>query len=141
MIDVREETETCHRILTGQPYDDGLVDQLLRTGEPLASLDEDWAMVAKARIQQMRLLALERLCEDATADRNFGRATEAGLAAVSEDPLRESAHRALIHLYMAQGNRSQALRQYTTYRRLMRAELALPPTRAMRELISGVRAT
>lgn len=137
-VDVRQVTETCHRILAGEPCEQRLVDILLRSGDPLPDLDEEWAAFVRARVQQLRLHALERLCEDATEHGDFGHAIEACLAAVSEDPLRESAHRALIRLYLAEGNRNQALLQFEKYRTLMKVELALPPAREIRELLSGV---
>ena len=42
-------------------------------------------------------------------------------------------------VYIAEGNRSQALRQFERYRSLMDEELDLEPSRDIAELISGVR--
>jgi DNA-binding SARP family transcriptional activator len=60
----------------------------------------------------------------------------AGLAAVSCDPLRESAHRRLALIHISEGNFAEALRQYHTYRQLARSELGLPPSPQFRKLIS-----
>jgi DNA-binding SARP family transcriptional activator len=57
------------------------------------------------------------------------------VAAVAAEPLRESAHSALIRLHLAEGNRSEALRQYCRYRRLLRAELGVEPTAALDQLL------
>jgi DNA-binding SARP family transcriptional activator len=62
-------------------------------------------------------------------------ALAAGLAAVSCDPLRESAHRRLAQVHIAEGNFAEALRQYQTYRRLARTELGLPPSPQFRSLV------
>ena len=43
------------------------------------------------------------------------------------DPLPESAHRRLMQLYAQNGDRSAALRQYQTCRRLLEEELSAPP--------------
>ena len=47
--------------------------------------------------------------------------------------------RALIRLYIAEGNRSQALRQFDRYRSLMEDELDLEPSPELADLISAVR--
>ena len=48
----------------------------------------------RERFRQLRLHALERLCEDLTAAGSYAAAAEAGFAAIASEPLRESAHRA-----------------------------------------------
>jgi len=50
-----------------------------------------WAIERK-RFRQLRAHALERLCERLAAAHGFGEAVEAGLAASTIEPLRESAH-------------------------------------------------
>jgi DNA-binding SARP family transcriptional activator len=50
--------------------------------------------------------------------------------------LRESAHRAVIKAYLAEGNRVEAARQYELYRRLARVELRVAPSAGMRALIA-----
>jgi DNA-binding SARP family transcriptional activator len=101
---------------------------------------EDWVIVERERLRQLRLHALEILCERLTSGRLFGQAVEAGLAAVREEPLRESAHRALMKAYLAEGNQGEALRQYQGYRQLLREELGLAPSREMNELVGAISA-
>jgi DNA-binding SARP family transcriptional activator len=55
---------------------------------------------------------------------------------VSGEPLRESAHRAVIEVHLAEGNPGEALRQYDLYRRLLRVELGLSPSQAIRSLVA-----
>ncbi len=64
---------------------------------------------------------------------------EAALAAIASEPLRESSHRALIAVHLAQGNQSEAIRQYRSYRRLIREELDLEPSPQMDELMGALR--
>jgi DNA-binding SARP family transcriptional activator len=68
----------------------------------------------------------------------FGRAVEAALAAVASEPLRESAHRALISVHLAQGNQVEAIRQYCSYANLLREELELEPSEQMHEMIGAL---
>ncbi len=102
---------------------------------------EDWVVFEREQILQLRLHALERLCERLTASGRFGQAVAAGLVAVSAEPLRESAQRALITAYLAEGNRWDALRQYRRYRQMLLAELGVEPTSQMERLMEGLRAS
>jgi DNA-binding SARP family transcriptional activator len=95
-------------------------------------------MVERERYRQLRLQALERSAVDLAERQQFGRAVAAALAAVASEPLRESAHRALITIHLLQGNQGEALRQYCLYRRLMRDELDLEPSAQMERLIGQV---
>jgi DNA-binding SARP family transcriptional activator len=110
-------------------------------GELLPDWYDDWLVVERARLRELRVRALERVCERLTALRSFDPAVEAGLAAVYAEPLRESAHRCLIGVYLAEGNKAEALREYRTYRDLLHDKLALEPSARMEELIAGLRIT
>jgi DNA-binding SARP family transcriptional activator len=61
---------------------------------------------------------------------------EAGLAAVRGEPLRESAHRAVINVHLAEGNRAQALGEYHRFRDRLERELGLAPSARMDELVA-----
>lgn len=99
---------------------------------------EDWVIVERERLRQLRLHALEILCERLTSRRLFGQAVEAGLAAVRDEPLRESGQRALMKAYLAEGNSGEALRQYRRYRRVLHEELGLVPSPEMNELVGTI---
>jgi DNA-binding SARP family transcriptional activator len=109
------------------------------TGELLPDWYEDWVLLERERYQQLRLHALEALCEELTGAGRFALAVQAGLAAVAADPLRESAHRALIEAYLGEGNPGEAMRQYQRYRRAAADELGLVPTARLEAIINGVR--
>jgi DNA-binding SARP family transcriptional activator len=98
--------------------------------------EEDWVVLHRERYHQLRLHALEAMCDRFTAARRYGEAVEAGLAAVRAEPLRESAHRTLVRAHLAEGNRFEANRQYHNCRRLLHAELGLEPSPGLRELIA-----
>lgn len=63
--------------------------------------DDDWVLVERERFYQLRLHALEALCDRLVTAGRHGEAIDAGLAAVAAEPLRESAHRALIKAHLA----------------------------------------
>jgi DNA-binding SARP family transcriptional activator len=107
-------------------------------GELLPDWYDDWLVVDRERLRELRVRALERVCERLTVLRSFGPAIEAGLAAVYAAPLRESAHRCLIGVYLAEGNRAEALHEYRAFRETMHDELGLEPSTCMEELIGGL---
>jgi DNA-binding SARP family transcriptional activator len=75
------------------------------------------------------------LCARLAAVGQLGAALEIGLAAVHNEPLRESAHRAVISVHLVEENRSEALPQYAYYRRLVTRELGVEPSPRMETLL------
>jgi DNA-binding SARP family transcriptional activator len=102
---------------------------------------DDWVTLDRERFRQLRMHALERLCDRLTDARRFGEAIEAGLEAARVEPLRESAHRAIIRVHLAEGNRSEALHHYKSYRKLLDDELGLEPSPEMTSLIARLTST
>jgi DNA-binding SARP family transcriptional activator len=96
---------------------------------------EDWVLIERERYRQLRLHALDRLCERLTQANRLSEALDAGLAAVAGEPLRESAHRAVVRVHIAEGNRGEAIRQYELCRRLLNEQLAIEPSERMDELV------
>lgn len=140
-IDLRESAALAHGVLWGSVSLDETDRVLSALSSPLLpSWSEDWVVIERERFCQLRLHALESLCEQLTAAGRHADAIEAGLTAIEGDPLRESAHRALIHAYMAEGNTGTAVRHYHSFRRLLVEELGLEPSPEMKELAQVVAA-
>jgi DNA-binding SARP family transcriptional activator len=99
---------------------------------------DEWLLLERDRWNQLRLHALEALAEHLLAAGDYSEAVEAGLAAVWAEPLRESAHRVLVRVYAAEGNLSEAVRQYERYRQLLHRELSTPPTAQMEDLMRAL---
>lgn len=96
--------------------------------QPWVQAERDWWW-------QARLRALEVLSEKLRSCGDHHHAHQAALAAVQTDPLRESAHRTLVELHLADGNPAQAVRQYQSYRALLRAQLGLEPSPHIHDLM------
>ena len=105
------------------------------SGDLLPDWYEDWVEVERERYRQLRVHGLEALCKGLTAAGRFSLAVQAGLACVAADPLRESAHRALIQAYLEEGNPSLALRQYHRFRQVAEEDLGLEPTEHIKRLV------
>jgi DNA-binding SARP family transcriptional activator len=82
----------------------------------LVSWDEEWLTFERERIRQLRLHALEALTRRLSRAGRHGEAVDAALIAVSSEPLRESSQHALIAAHLAEGNVSEAIQQYESYR-------------------------
>jgi DNA-binding SARP family transcriptional activator len=135
-VDVRRAKTVAQRVLDGRL--DEAAQALSHAGELLPDWYDDWVVLERERFRQLRLHALEVLCRQLTAAGRFGEATEAAFAAVASEPLRESAHCALIATHLAEGNRADALRQYELFRDVLQRHLGLEPSTRMTELIRFV---
>jgi DNA-binding SARP family transcriptional activator len=112
------------------------VGALCRTDDLLPGwYDEAWLDIERECFRMLRAHALERLTERLTEEARLAEALEAGVAAVAADPLRETAHRALIRVQLAEGNTAQAVRHFQTWERLSERSLGLKPSPLMRELV------
>jgi DNA-binding SARP family transcriptional activator len=63
----------------------------------------------------------------------------AGLTAVDRDPQRESAHRALMKVHLAEGNAGEAIKRYRQYEAIAARDLGVEPSAMMRSLLSEIR--
>jgi DNA-binding SARP family transcriptional activator len=96
---------------------------------------DDWVLLERERLRQLRLHALEQLSGQLVAAGDLARAAEAALEAVAIEPLRESAHAALIRAHLAEGNRAEARRQFQRLRDLLHRELGEEPSRIVTDLL------
>jgi DNA-binding SARP family transcriptional activator len=103
----------------------------------LESWDDEWVAIERERFRQLRLHALESACRRLAMNGSYSSAVDAGLRAISAEPFRESAYRALIEAHIAEGNPFEAARQYRTYTAMMR-ELGIRPSSAIGELVGDL---
>jgi DNA-binding SARP family transcriptional activator len=141
-VDLRDAQALAHRLLN--PAEPALEADLTSAAVAQLSADllpgwyDEWVLLEAEDWRQLRLHALEALAAALTSVRRFGVATAAARAAVGIEPLRESAHAALIRVHLAEGNQSEALRDFGSYRRLLHDELGLGPTPQLQDLIAGL---
>ena len=106
-------------------------------GDLLPGWEEDWLLIDRERHRQLRMHALEALSRHLAAAGEYARAVDAAYAAISVEPLYESGQSALIQAHLAEGNRVEALRQFTAFRRLLYHETGLAPSQSLVEMIDG----
>lgn len=135
-VDFREAVAMARRAIDGSAGLDGGSVEAALSRDLLPDWDEEWLSVERERFRHLRLHALERLCGRLIEAGRFDRAVEIGLMAVAGDPLRETAHAALIKAHLAEGNRGAAIRQYRVYAGLLREELDADPAPAIVDLLA-----
>jgi DNA-binding SARP family transcriptional activator len=140
-VDVREFTDWARRVL--QPdaaVDDMATPDVGLAGELLPGWYDDWVLLARERLRQLKLHALEVLADKLAEDGRYGEALQVAYVAVGTEPLRESAHRAVVRVHLAEGNTAEAVRAYREFRTVLASELGVPPSPLMEELILRARA-
>jgi DNA-binding SARP family transcriptional activator len=138
-VDLREGEALAHRVLDpSQVLDEvAAVNEEVLTADLLPDWTEDWVLMERESYHQLRLRALEALCLRLTAKGRFGQAVQAGLAAVSGEPLRESARRALIEAHLAEHNVAAALGEFEDFRKLLQGEMGVDPSKELQSLVES----
>jgi DNA-binding SARP family transcriptional activator len=104
------------------------------SGDLLPDWYDEWLQHEGEALRQTRLHALETLAGALSAAGRHADAIQAALTAIHLEPLRETAHRTLIETHLAEGNWSEARRQFHRCRRLLREELEVEPSESLRRL-------
>ncbi len=105
---------------------------------------EEWARAEGQRLQDLAMGALTKLLAHEQERGALDAAARIAHRILAIDPLHDEAHRALIGLYVRQGARGEALRQYERYRSLLQRELGLEPdaeTRRLAQQLDSVQQT
>lgn len=132
-VDVRQMEAAARALLQGEPDTDLELAQL--AGDLLPDWYDDWVLFERECFRQLRLRALEALCERLMRAGRLAEALEIGLQCVAGEPLRESAHRAVMRAYLADGNQAEAIRQYRLCERVLGEQLGICPSAQTQELL------
>ncbi|MFF8477236.1 BTAD domain-containing putative transcriptional regulator [Streptomyces sp. NPDC015414] len=137
-VDVDAFTETALRVVRGgsPPRHTLLPQDLLGAEDLLPGWDEEWVLLERERLRQLRLHALDALAEALVREGKPALALEAAWESVRTEPLRESANRAAVSAHLAEGNVSEAVRHYHSFRRLLREELGVEPSPQFAHLLA-----
>jgi DNA-binding SARP family transcriptional activator len=137
-VDYIDAVSVAHRLLDdGQcrEADLGREARSQMSSELLPACYDEWVLIERERFRQLRIHALEAQCERLTISERYAEAIDAGLAATRAEPLRESSHRVLIKAHLAEGNTSEARRQYEFYCEMLHDELGVEPSDGLRSLV------
>lgn len=138
-VDVRELLAWAERLRDPRSgAEQAVVPDPSLLGDLLPGWYDDWVLLERDRLLQVRLHALEAAAERLTSVGRAGEALQAAHLAIRAEPLRESAHRTVVRAHLAEGNLAEALRSYAAFRDLLHRELGVPPTEHMARLVQGI---
>jgi len=104
-------------------------------GELLPGWYDDWVTFERERLRHLRLHGLETAAREYAARGHYAASLECALEAVRCEPLRESAHRAVILVHLAENNVAEALREYERFRQLLLDQLGIEPSEQLANLV------
>jgi DNA-binding SARP family transcriptional activator len=139
VVDIRESKQLARRLLEPdaphlEPVAAAAAVASL-SAELLPDWYEEWVLIETEEWRQLRLHALEAMADSLAAEGRWAEAIGAAQAAIRGEPLRETSHAALIRVFLAEGNQTEALGQFERYRTLLNNELNLDPTPNITDLV------
>lgn len=138
-VDVLELQDWAERVRDPrQSTGRGALPDASLLGDLLPGWYDDWVLLERDRLLQLRLHALETAAVRLASVGLTGEALQAAYLAIRAEPLRESAHRTVVRVHLSEGNLAEALRAYESFRDLLRRELGVPPTEQMTRLVDSV---
>ena len=135
-VDVTDLIDRAHAVLRGDTDTISPVDGGAGPGELLPDWDDPWLDAERERLHQLRLHVLEAAAGQLAEQGHYGLALESALAALRADDLRESAHRTVISIHLAEGNVAEARRAFDLCRRTFVEELGIEPSSAVAAMLS-----
>ena len=105
------------------------LDKVLRLyrGDLLEGLYSDWALRERERLRSLYLRSLAYLLQFHGLHKDYEKAIAYGQQILHLDPLREEIHREVMKLYLVNGQRALAVRQYEICRSTLSQELGISP--------------
>lgn len=100
---------------------------------------DDWASSKREALRRLVMGALTQLAVAYEGRRDYGMASRYAQRQIELEPWAESAHRQLMRLYTALGQRSAALAQYEVCRRALADELGVEPEAETTALYEHIR--
>jgi DNA-binding SARP family transcriptional activator len=139
-VDVRELGDWAERVRNPHAgIDDVTVPRAVLRGDLLPGWYDDWVLLERERLRQLRLHTLESLALRLVATGRLTDALDAAYEALRAEPLRESAHRTVIRVHLAEGNLVEAVCARDRFRRMLWDELGVHPSELMTRLLRGAR--
>ena len=97
-------------------------------GELLPGWYDEWILLERERVRQLQLHVQEGAAEQLLRQGRHAAALEFALGALRMEETRESAHRLIIRVHLAEGNVGEARRQFKLCERVLDKELGISPS-------------
>lgn len=141
-VDYVEAQALAHRLLDSDTpiFDGDLASAAIATlsRELLPDWFDGWIIAESEEWRHLRASSGEALAYRLLSAGRFAEAGSAARAAIRVDPLRETPYSTLVRIHLADGNQSDALQVFETYRGVLRDALDLEPTEHLSGLVSGL---
>jgi DNA-binding SARP family transcriptional activator len=99
---------------------------------------DDWALRERERLRLVYLKDLEYLMNYYKDRQDYSKSLAYGQKILEQDPLHEDIHREMMRLYMENGQRAHAVRQYQICQVHLAAELNIPPMEETQQLYQKI---
>jgi DNA-binding SARP family transcriptional activator len=106
-------------------------------GDLLPGWYDDWILLERERVRQLQLHVFETAADQLLQHGRHAAALEFALRALRIEQTRESAHRLVIRVHLAEGNTGEAWRQFERCEHLLSAELGVRPSGQLQALLTG----
>jgi DNA-binding SARP family transcriptional activator len=137
LVDIHAATESAQLVLQDRGHASANGTSLYARGDLLPGWYDDWVIFERERFRQLRLHALDALARQLKAQGRYIDALEAAIESIRIEPLRESPHRMIIAIHLAEGNVAEAVRHYRFFRDMLGAELGIEPSPRLTKMISN----
>jgi DNA-binding SARP family transcriptional activator len=133
-VDLHRSTALARRLQNDpESVDESDLREDMFVEDLLPDWHDEWILHEQQLYRQLRVHALESLSIRLIALGKYGRAIQAGLAAVAGEPLGERANLVLMRAYLDEGNVGEALSQYRSFDTLLHDELGVGPSQGFRQ--------
>lgn len=110
----------------------------LYQGDLLEGFYQDWCLYERERLQNIYLTALDRLICYSEANQLYEQALSSAMEVLRYDATRERAHRQIMRLHFAIGDRSASIRQYQRCVAALKTELNVAPSARTKALLEQI---
>lgn len=143
-IDARELSQIVHSISLDEPMSEELAARLYKVLDDcnapfMDGVSDDWVLTERERLFNIQNRGMIILMHWLGQQRRYEDALEIGRRLLAADPSREAAQCEVMLLYVVNGQRVQALRQYQEFRAWLKHELDIEPMPETKALYDYIR--
>ncbi|WP_415856579.1 AfsR/SARP family transcriptional regulator [Sinomonas sp. G460-2] len=135
-VDLHELRRSAEEARSGRGIAPGIAEHLY-SAELLPGWYDDWIIFEQERLRELRIASLEAIARHYLGTDEPDAAVAAAMHAAAIEPLRESAHALMIRGQIHAGNAAGAYRTLADFRRRLRDEMGLEPSRRLEAAIGG----
>jgi DNA-binding SARP family transcriptional activator len=131
-VDANELSDIVHSISLTEPMSEKVADKLYQVLDDckvpfMDGVNADWALAERERLFNIQIRGMIILMHWLGQQQRYEDALEIGRRLLVADPAREAAQCEVMLLYVLNGQRAQAIRQYQEFRTWLRRELDVEP--------------